>query len=64
MSDYKANIKEIENQITDHNHDQYSTTPEFNKLTSETFAARLKQANWMTKTEFDSKLRSFNKQIT
>ena len=25
--------------ITDHNHDKYITTPEFNKLTSENFAA-------------------------
>ena len=32
------------------------TTPEFNKLTSENFAARLKQANLVTKTEFDNKL--------
>ena len=40
------------------------TTPEFNKLTSENFAARLKQANLVTKTEFDNKLTSFNKRIT
>ena len=39
------------------------TTPEFNKLTSENFAARLKQANLVTKTEFDNKLTT-NKQIT
>ena len=32
------------------------TTPEFNKLSSENFAARLKQANLVTKTEFDNKL--------
>ena len=27
-----------------HDHDRYITTPEFNKLTAETFAARLAQA--------------------
>ena len=26
--------------ITDHDHNKYITTPEFNKLTSENFAAR------------------------
>ena len=33
-------------------------------MTSEIFAARLKQANLVTKTEFDNKLTSFNKRIT
>ena len=42
----------------------YITTPEFNKLTSENFAARIKQANFVTKTEFDNKLTSFNKRST
>ena len=37
--------------ITDHNHDKYISTPEFNKLTSENFAARLKQANLASKSE-------------
>ena len=39
------NIKtsEVENKIP--NHDKYITTPEFNKLTAENFAAKLKQAN-------------------
>ena len=26
--------------IIDHNHDKYTTTPEFNKLTAENFAAK------------------------
>ena len=50
--------------ITDHDHNKYITTPEFNKLTSENFAARLKQANVVTKTEFDNKITSFNKRVT
>ena len=44
--------------IIDHNHDKYITTPEFNKLTAQNFAARLAQANLVTKTNFDSKLTS------
>ena len=52
--------------ITDHNHDKYISTPEFNKLTSENFAARLKQANlaseseianFLNKTDFHNKLK-------
>ena len=31
--------------ITDHKHHKYITTPEFNKLTVKTFAARLAQVN-------------------
>ena len=39
-------ISEIENKITDdHDHDNYIKTQEFNKLISENFTARLKQAN-------------------
>ena len=38
-TDYNTKINEIEKKITDHNHDKYITTPEFNKLTSENFAA-------------------------
>ena len=40
--------------ITDHSHDKYITTPEFDKL-AENFAARLAQANLVTKTDFDNK---------
>ena len=46
---------EIEKKITDHNHNKYITTPEFNKLTAETFAWRLKQAN-LWKRIYDTKL--------
>ena len=40
------------------------TTLEFNKLTAEKFATRLKQANLVTKTDFDNKLISLNRNIT
>ena len=57
-TDYNTKVNEIETKIIDHNHKKYMTTPEFNKLTSENFAARLKQANLVNKTEFDNKLTS------
>ena len=47
-------ISEAENKIP--NHDKNITTPEFNKLTVESFAAKLKQANFVTKIDFDNKL--------
>ena len=71
-TDYSTKINEIEKKITDHNHDEYITTPEFNKLTSENFAVRLKQANlaresdianFVKKTDFDNKLLGFSKRI-
>ena len=42
-------INEFEKKNTDHNHDKYITTPEFNSLTSGNFTARLKQANLASK---------------
>ena len=39
------------------------TGPEFNTLTAENFAARLKQANLVTKIYFDNKLMSLNIKI-
>ena len=44
--------------------DKYITTPEFNQLTAENFAARLAQANLITKTDFNAKLSSLNEKIT
>ena len=49
--DYNTKINGMEKKITDHNHDKYITTLDFNKLTSEHFAARLKQANLASKIE-------------
>ena len=56
QNDYNANICEIEKKLTYYNHNKYITTPEFNKFTAEIFAARLPQANLITKTDFDTKL--------
>ena len=49
-TDYNTEINEIEKKITDHSHDKYITTPEYNELTAEKFAARLAQADLVTKT--------------
>ena len=38
-TDYNTKINEIKNKITDHNHDKYITTQEFNKLTADNFTA-------------------------
>ena len=74
-TDYNTKIREIEKKITT-DHSKYSTAQEFNKLTSESFAARLAQANLATKTDipditdfvkkadFENKLISFQKRIT
>ena len=53
----------IENKVTNHDHDKYITTSEFNKLTTENFAARLAQANLVTKTDFDTKLQNLYKKL-
>ena len=50
-------ISEVESNIPNHN--KYITKPEFNKLKAENFIARLKQANLVSKTDFDNKLISF-----
>ena len=44
-TNYNTKINEIAKKITDHDHDKYITTQEFNKLTSENFDARLASKN-------------------
>ena len=53
-TDYNTKITEIEKKLTDHNHDKYITTPEFNTLAAGVFNARLAQANLVVKTDFDN----------
>ena len=56
-------MSEVENKFP--NHDNYITTPEFNRLTAEDFTAWLTQANLVNKTDFDNnKLININKKIT
>ena len=40
-TDYNTKISDIEKKITDHSHDKYITTPEFNTLAADVFNARL-----------------------
>ena len=59
---YNSKITEIEKKITDHNH--YINTPEFNTLAADVFNARLAQGDLITKSDFDAKLSSLNKETT
>ena len=59
---FNTKISEVEKKIP--NYDKYIATHEFKKLTTESFTARLKQANLVGKTDFDIKVTSFNKGIT
>ena len=56
-TNYNTKISEIENKITDHDHDIYITTQGFNRLTTENFKARLKEVDLVTKTDFDTQLK-------
>ena len=51
----ETKINEVENKISDNS--KYITTQEFNKLTTEHFTAKLKQANSVSKTDFNNKLK-------
>ena len=63
-ADYSTKITEIEKKPTDHNHDKYITTPEFNTFAADVFNARLAQVNLITKTDFNATLSSLNRKIT
>ena len=61
---YNPKINKIETKITDHDHSiKYITTPEFNKLTAENFAARLKQANLASKSDTANFIKKMLNQI-
>ena len=56
-TNYNTKITEIEKKLTDHNHDKYITTAEFNKL-------KLAQVHLITKTDFNNKLSSLTRKIS
>ena len=56
-------LVKLKKKITNSNHNKYITTPEFNKLTAETFAAKLRQENSVTKTDFHDNPKNLNKKI-
>ena len=62
-TDYNTQICDIEKKITDHNHDKYITTSEFNTLAARVFNARLAQANLVTKTDFDTELKKISDRV-
>ena len=62
--DYNTKITDIENILSNHKHDKYVATSEFNTFAANIFNARLAQANLITKTDFDAKLSSLNRKIT
>ena len=62
-TDYNTKISEIEKKVSDHNHDKYISTPEYNNLAAGVFTARLSQANLVTNADSDNKLKSLNKKI-
>ena len=63
-TDYNTKVTKIENKLSNHNHDKYINTSEFNTLAANVFNARIAQANLITKTDFDTKLLSLNRKIT
>ena len=63
-TDYDTKVTEIENRLSNHNHDEYIDTQEFNKLAAYAFNSRIAQANLITKTDFDAKLSNLNRKNT
>ena len=64
-TDYNTKICDIEKKITDHNHDKYNTTSEFNTIAASTFNARLAaQTDLIRKLEFDFKLKGISDRVT
>ena len=64
-TDYNTKINDIEKNITNHNHDKYITTPEFNTMVASTFNARLAaQTDLIIKREFDIKLKGISDRVT
>ena len=50
-TDSDTKISDIEKEITDHDHNKYVTTPEFNTLAARVFNERLAQADLVIKTD-------------
>ena len=60
---YDTKVSELEKKLTDHNHDKYITTSEFNTLAAGVFNAILPEANLISKTDFNIKLSSRNRKL-
>ena len=57
-------LKYVKLRINFLDHAKYITTQDFNKLTAEILKERLKQANLVSKTDFDNKVINFKRKIT
>ena len=64
LKKHNTKVTEIEKKLTEHNHDKYIDTSEFNKLATNIFNARIAQTNVISKTDFDSKLSNLNRKIS
>ena len=53
----------IEKKLTDHNHEKYITTPEFNTLDADILNARSTKESLVTKTDFDISVSSLDSKI-
>ena len=54
-TDYDTKVADIENKLTNYNHDKYIDTQDVNKLPADVFNARLAQEMLITKIDFDAK---------
>ena len=63
-TDYNTKISEIEHKVNDHDHDKYIGTSEFNTMAASVFNGRLAQADLVTKTDFDAKLKGISDRVT
>ena len=63
-TDYHTKISKLEKKLTDHIHDKYIITSEFNTLAASVFNTKPTQTNLITNTNFDAKLSSLNRNIT
>ena len=62
-TNYNTKVTEIVNELNNHNHDKYITTPDFNTLAANIFNGRLSQANLVTKTIFDNTVSGLDSKI-
>ena len=63
-TEHSTRISEIEGKINNHKHGKYITTPKFNTMAASIFNARLAQANLITKTDLDTKLKKISDRVT
>ena len=62
-ANYDIKISELEKKLTDHNHDKYITTPEFNNLAADAFNTRSAKINLIKKADFNTRMSSIENKI-